>query len=455
MKTCRLKITQEHFDKLYKHLFPGDRDEHGAVLKAGLVQDGEETILVVREVHRAVEGLDYKPGRDAHRILDAGFIHHHIVACRDERLVYLAVHNHGTDKYVNFSDIDMNSHERGYPALRDIAAGMPVGALVLGLNSVQADIWMPDGERMSLEEATIIGPTIRRLYPRPPTPVNTEGHAPFDRQVRLFGSEGQRILSKAKVGIVGLGGIGSLVSEYLSRLGVGELVLVDLDHIEASNLSRVVGATLADVEAKTTKVEIARRVAALACPAPQVTAIVDDYARDEVAMRLRTCDFIFMAADSMRARLVFNATVHQYLVPGAQLGAKVSQQDDDLQAFSAARSVRPGDGCLWCNGLIDPTELALESKSDEERKAQAYGVSEPNPSVITLNAVAAAHGINEFLFDFLGIRERRDHVEYLHLGAVQSAGGRVKPRRASDCPECATNGPRFGRGDASELPTFT
>ena len=36
------------------------------------------------------------------------------------------------------------------------------------------------------------------------------------------------------------------------------------------------------------------------------------------------CDYLFLAADSMQARLVLNALVHQYLIPGAPLDAKVT-----------------------------------------------------------------------------------------------------------------------------------
>ena len=57
-----------------------------------------------------------------------------------------------------------------------------------------------------------------------------------------------------------------------------------------------------------------------------------------------------------------------------------------VEVMSAKRPVRPGHGCLWCNQLIDQNQLAKEAKTDEERKAQAYGVNEPNPSVISLNA---------------------------------------------------------------------
>ena len=49
-----------------------------------------------------------------------------------------------------FSTVDLESHERGYPALLDIGRGVPVGALVYGRRSVAADVWLPDGTRRVL-----------------------------------------------------------------------------------------------------------------------------------------------------------------------------------------------------------------------------------------------------------------------------------------------------------------
>ena len=179
--------------------------------------------------------------------------------------------------------------------------------------------------------------------------------------------------------------------------------------------------------------------------------IAADVSRDSVARLLRDCDFIFLGADSMRARLVVNALAHQYLIPTIQMGAKIrpgkSGNLDD--AMSAVRHIRPGTGCLWCNGLIDPTQLAIEAKSDAERKEQAYGVQEPDPSVITLNAVAAAHAVNDFLFDFLGLRTTDREPDYQHFHFHTEKFQRVMPRHDPDCREC---GQRLAMGDALDLP---
>ena len=180
-------------------------------------------------------------------------------------------------------------------------------------------------------------------------------------------------------------------------------------------------------------------------------AVAGDVARHSVAQGLRDCDFIFLAADSMRARLVVNALAHQYLIPAIQMGARIRRGDrGNLEdAMSAVRHIRPGTGCLWCNGLIDPTQLAIEAKSDSERKEQAYGVHEPNPSVITLNSVAAAHAVNDFLFDFLGLRTVEVEAAYHHFYFDRGKTQPVTPRRSPECRECVH---RLAMGDALELP---
>ncbi|MDT8379508.1 MAG: tRNA threonylcarbamoyladenosine dehydratase [Desulfotignum sp.] len=60
----------------------------------------------------------------------------------------------------------------------------------------------------------------------------------FDRTIRLLGNGAVEQLGRAKVGVFGLGAVGSFVTETLARSGVGYLRLVDFDRVEASNLNR-------------------------------------------------------------------------------------------------------------------------------------------------------------------------------------------------------------------------
>jgi hypothetical protein len=450
---CQIRIARDDYEILVKHLFPGDQDEHGAVILSGVSYAGGKCRLLAREIHLAREGIDYVEGKIGYRALAPRFIHRLITRARDERLAYLAVHNHESDESVGFSSIDLESHERGYPALLQISRGMPVGALVFGRRSVQADIWFPDGTRLTLSDAIVVGNTIRHLHSTP-NRARTDQEENYDRQIRMFGRDGQTLLADCHVGVIGLGGIGSMVAEWLARLGVGHFSLVDDDRVEASNLSRIVGASRLDATNRVSKVEVSQRLILIGNENAKVKLIADDVAKRSVAKELASCDYLFLAADSMRARLVFNALVHQYLIPGAQLGSKIrSERDGGLaDVMSANRSVRPGHGCLWCNQLIDQSQLAKEAKTDEERKAQAYGVEEPNPSVLSLNAVSAAHAVNDFLLDYVDLRTDVGTLYYEHFHFLRNIRNLVVPRADADCSECSHAGLRFARGDLVELP---
>jgi hypothetical protein len=93
-----------------------------------------------------------------------------------------------------------------------------VGALVFADGAVVRDIWLPGSRRVGLDRAEIIGRQRRVLCPAPRTSA-AKGNPAYDRQTRMFGDAGQLILRGAKVAIIGLGGVGSLVVEYLARLG--------------------------------------------------------------------------------------------------------------------------------------------------------------------------------------------------------------------------------------------
>lgn len=465
-------MTGRQWGMLQNHLFPGDGEGHGAVLRCGIVSTGRGVCLLVKDVVLARDGIDYVPGKRGHHTLTAGFVMDQIDHCAQEGLAYLSVHCHGGTTTVEFSDTDLRSHERGYPALLDITAGPAVGAVVFARKAVAGDIWLPDGTRTELSRMHVTGRPQLTLTPRPTrVPGAMKEH---DRQARIFGDAGQEIIGRQKVGIVGLGGGGSLINEYLSRLGVGHLVLIDPDRISVSNLPRVVGSRRSDAHVwlgrethprwmrklaerlSTPKVKIAARVAREASQSVQIEQIVGDVADSEVAQRLIDCDHIFLAADTMQARLVVSAISHQYLIPMTQVGAKVSTNPatgDITDIFSVVRASEPGTGCLWCNGLISPARLQEEATAAEQLKRQRY-VDDDDvvaPSVITLNAVAAAHAVDDYMMSATGLVEGGHNYVWSKFFPLESELLSDRPRQDKNCIVCGPQ--RFGRGNLIRLPT--
>jgi len=466
-------------EDLMGHLFPGDGDEHGAVLGVSVVETGRGVRLLGRRLYLGEDGVDYVPGTRGYRMLTATFVRDRILECEREGLGYLAVHCHGGTDRVAFSREDMASHERGYPALLGILGDQPVGALVFTQDAVAGDIWLPDGRRTELDHARLLGSTMRELRAGHTAAV-ASADPTFDRQSRLFGDCGQAVLARQKVGVIGAGGAGSLVVEYLARLGVGHLVVIDPERIATTNLPRVVGSRRLDAWPwltepsrpallrklgeciSTPKVKIAGRVAKQTSPKIHVEAIQGDVTREAVAECLIDCDYLFLAADSAQARLVVNGIVHQYLIPGVQLGAKVQLGDNArvLDIFSVVRPMIPGEGCLWCNQLISPARLQEEALTPEQRRQQRY-VADDNvqaPSVITLNAVAAAHAVNDYLLATVGLTNPSGERRWFRFHPIApSATDRVvfeQPRRDIACGECGDVG-RLAAGRVRRLPVST
>ena len=468
MKSWRLTIPGGLYAELQTHLFPGDGDEHGAVILAGTCESDRGLRLVASELHLATDGVDYVPGNRGYRMLKAEFILSRILRARDRRLAYLAIHNHGGTHSVAFSSDDMASHERGYPALLDIARGMPVGALVFARSAVAGDLWLPDRVRAPLNYATVIGHRRRLLFPMPQAQTVAAGM--YDRQSRLFGDAGQQLLRRTRVGIVGLGGAGSILAELLARLGVGEFVLTDPDKADATNLPRLIAAQRRDAVApswlprsianrlRRPKVHLATRNIRRANPAARITAMARDFLQEDVASRFKDCDFLFLAADTMGARLLFNAIVHQYGIPGIQVGAKIPVSDDGAvgNVFCVSRMVTPEQGCLWCNGLINPGRLQNEAVPDAAKRGYAY-VDDPDvvaPSVVTVNAIACAHAADDFLFHMTGLKYDDAETGWFRWNSRRALAGYDMPRRDAGCVECSQNGnSHLGMADNGTLPT--
>lgn len=445
------------------------------MLAAGIVETARGTRLLARELFLAQDGKEYIPGTRGYRALTPTFIAEVSDYCAREKLCYLAAHSHGGRDRVSFSPDDLASHERGYPALLDILDGGPMGALVFAENAVAGDIWTRQGH-FTLDHLTVIGPRVRHLYPAPPRR-RLQADLLYDRHARLFGDVGQEILANLKVGIIGLGGGGSLVSEWLARLGVGHLVAVDFDRVELTNLPRIVGATPRDACAPLArqrhpwfqalgkrlsrhKVQIAKRVARQANPRIHYDAVIGNVLDEETARLLRDVDFLFLASDSMQSRLVFSALVHQYLIPGIQIGAKVAVDRVTSQVgdiFTVTRSVlpHPDGGCLHCHELISAGRLQEEALTEGERRAQRYVEHDDvaEPSVIILNALSAAPAVNEFMMIFTGLY--LDGVELHHqMNFVRERQWTTsEPRHEPFCLDCSDSPrSRRGRGDRGRLP---
>jgi hypothetical protein len=258
---------------------------------------------------------------------------------------------------------------------------------------------------------------------------------------------------------------------------VGHIVGIDFDRVQLSNLPRIVGATRWDAMAwlagrrskwlqelgrriSRHKVHIARRVARCANPDIRFDALVGNILDEPIARLLTDVDFLFLASDSIQSRLVFNALVHQYLIPGVQIGAKVSvdkKAGTVEDVFVATRPVLPyaRAGCLNCHELIPAARLQEEALSENERRAQSYVESEDvaDPSVITLNVLSAAQGVNDMLMMFTGLYHEGVKLQHQINFVRERLLTEVEPMADEFCLDCSDTVQSIrARGDRVRLP---
>lgn len=225
----------------------------------------------------------------------------------------------------------------------------------------------------------------------------------YDRQIRAFGADGQRLLGNLRVGVVGAGGTGSAVVEQLARLGVGEILVIDPDTIndDGSNVTRVYGSTMADRGVP--KVALAQRNADRIGLGSALTAVQGTINDEAIARLLTDRDVIFGCTDDNRGRVTLGRLATWYEIPVIDMGVKLTSSDGRLRAIEGRITViDPGGGCLQCRGRIDATALQAEILTPDERaqrvdEGYAVGLDEQDPAVVTFTTGVAAHAASELL----------------------------------------------------------
>ena len=156
-----------------------------------------------------------------------------------------------------------------------------------------------------------------------------------------IGEAGQRRLARARVLIIGLGGLGSPIAMYLAASGVGHLVLVDFDHVELSNLQRQIIHATPDIGRD--KVESARdRIAALN-PEVKVSTRAWVLEDDELESEIRLATVVVDATDNFETRFTLNELCWRAgkpLVSGAAV-----RMEGQVGVFDPGD---PDSGCYRC-----------------------------------------------------------------------------------------------------------
>jgi len=225
-----------------------------------------------------------------------------------------------------------------------------------------------------------------------------------------------------RVGIVGLGGTGSVVLEQLAHLGVNRFLLVDPDVVDRTNLNRLIGASESDVDKP--KVEVAATHAKQINPRTQVETRLGSVLLASVAEELVDTDFVFCCTDSQGSRAVLNQFAYQYLVPVIDMGVAIVAANGNISHIAGrTQMLSPGLGCLVCGDLLNPEAVRVDLLTEFERAADPYivGVHEPAPAVISLNATIASMAVTMFLSAAVGVPSHARLINYNGITGITRA----------------------------------
>ena len=187
-------------------------------------------------------------------------------------------------------------------------------------------------------------------------------------------------VARARMMVVGCGALGNEVLKHLALLGVGHVVIVDFDRVEADNLSRSVLFTADDAKANRPKVAVVAERLRQMNPRMEVTAIEGDVAYDVGLGLIRTMDVLIGCVDNRWARYCINRRVD----------GGIDVMEGTVRVFV------PGKNCYACN-------LGPEGLKDMTRRLSCAGVIRRNieagktPTTSVIASVIGAVQVQEAL----------------------------------------------------------
>lgn len=142
----------------------------------------------------------------------------------------------------------------------------------------------------------------------------------YDRQMLIpgWGREGQKKLKSSRVVVAGAGGLGSPALLYLAAAGVGNLVVVDRERFEFSNLNRQVLGWEADVGRY--KVEAASEKLRALNSGVNLEPLVEEISDENVDRIVEGADVVVDALDNWRTRFTLNKGCVESMVPLVHAG---------------------------------------------------------------------------------------------------------------------------------------
>ena len=227
----------------------------------------------------------------------------------------------------------------------------------------------------------------------------------FSRQIVLkdIGIIGQKKILSSKVLIVGAGGLGSSVTEFLSRAGVGSIGVVDDDKVSLSNLHRQSLYNTSDI--KKFKVKIARDKIKKINPNTKVTIYKIRLGNDNFKKIINVYDYIIDGSDNFATKFLLNDYCLKFkkiLVTGA-----ISKFDGHIFTFNFKNKKAPCLRCFFQESDISDDLLNCESEGILGTVAGILGTIQANEVLKKILNIGTGLDAYIFILDLLHLNFRK------------------------------------------------
>jgi molybdopterin/thiamine biosynthesis adenylyltransferase len=276
------------------------------------------------------------------------------------------------------------------------------------------------------------------------------------RQEAAFGKPFNAMLQSLRIVVVGVGGTGSPVATLLARSGVGELILIDGDNLEHTNMNRVRGYRSKDA-GKNKASSLAKFIRSLGLKT--AVCAINSYLDTPKALdSLSSADVIFGCTDDQSGRSLMNQAMYYYGQVYIDMGLTGAvRMDENEQPYLSDHRGRiscilPEHGaCLKCQRVINLERLRYEqelklrpelAKLDPatlKKEHYLVGGGEQAPGVGPFTSGTADHAVATFMNLVKPYRKiptdlRQDNIwiDFIHLNIYSN-----EPINDGSCIYCA------------------
>ncbi len=402
MNRVKLRLTERQHSSLKDHLFPGDGMEAVAIAVCGRASALGTDVLVLHELvlvphdacRRSPVRVSWQPTVAEGAFRDV----------EEKGFGILKIHSH-PNGLAGFSETDDLSDARFFESVYgwDERDGPHLSGIMLPNGRILARAVSAAGDFLPVDMIEVVGSDVVLWTDSSPDDVSSFAQ----RHAQLFGEHTTSLLSSLRVAVVGCSGTGSPVIEQMARLGVGELVLVDPDHLEVKNLNRILGATLTDAKQNRMKVDVLAEHVRNMGLGTRVHSFSATLENPDALSAVAVSDFVVGCMDSLSGRHVLGRMARYYVLPYIDVGVKLEALEDSTinQVAGSVHYCQPDgldlmDRGVFSAGMLEAEELLRTNPEEYKARLQhgyIRGVQVERPAVVSVNMCFASLAVMELL----------------------------------------------------------